>query len=602
MDCSDLIDYFRNNRFPTGIQRVQINLAVCALSDEASGDCCAVVFYAPEPGTWHTISHLDFLSLVNAAAQSSEVDDASWSGIRNRLCTPSSINRFSFSDDDTLINLGTSWWIEDYSLQIRTLKFEKRVRYIPFAHDFIPLMAPEHCAETLSQQFRAALAGMLRNADGFLVNSLATARDLEKAARASGLPRPEIHVITLDGDTRAALTPRTPVEARAAVDRLLEDSSISAESVDKAGYALCVSTLESRKNHLLLFQAWDMMIARHGLEATPYLICVGKSGWLFDAPLAFLKSRPHLAERVKFLSSIDDASLAALYARAKFTVYPSFYEGWGLPITEALCFGKATACSNASSLPEAGGAFVEYFDLFAPREAFEVIDRLAFDDAHRKALEDKIARSYRARTWAQIAAQALDAVSAIVNRRASADEIVAPPPVEWNKLYFMTPRTSGTREVARSAEDIRLGGGWHRCEAWGAWTRTRRAMLRFGLAEPPVGAIALYVQLKGAVGRQVVRVSAAQSREAFEIDVDGAEPSFVRIVFTDGLPGTAEQMLVIESSKLIDLSEVTEGRDKRRVGCGFIQFGLCREADLTGRIAMLEAMSVGAGAASVGKT
>ena len=265
------------------------------------------------------------------------------------------------------------------------------------------------------------------------------------------------------------------------------------------GYELCVSTLESRKNHLLLFQAWDMMIARHGLEATPYLICVGKSGWLFDAPQAFLKSRPHLAERVTFLASIDDVSLAALYARAKFTVYPSFFEGWGLPVTEALCFGKATACSNASSLPEAGGAFVEYFDPFAPREAFEVIDRLAFDDAHRKALEDTIARSYRARTWTQIAAQALDAVSAIVNRDAGADEIVAPPPVEWNKLYFMTPRTSGTREVARSAEDIRLGGGWHRCAAWGAWTRTRRAMLRFNLAEPPMGAIALYIQLKGAV-------------------------------------------------------------------------------------------------------
>ena len=58
-----------------------------------------------------------------------------------------------------------------------------------------------------------------------------------------------------------------------------------------------------------------MMIARHGLEATPYLICVGKSGWLFDAPQAFPKSRPHLAERVKFLASIDDVSLAALYAR-----------------------------------------------------------------------------------------------------------------------------------------------------------------------------------------------------------------------------------------------------------------------------------------------
>jgi hypothetical protein len=51
LDCTDLIDHFQTNRFPTGIQRVQINLAVCALGDETRGDRCAVVFFAPEPAT-----------------------------------------------------------------------------------------------------------------------------------------------------------------------------------------------------------------------------------------------------------------------------------------------------------------------------------------------------------------------------------------------------------------------------------------------------------------------------------------------------------------------------------------------------------------------
>jgi glycosyltransferase involved in cell wall biosynthesis len=515
---------------------------------------------------------------------------------------PTASNQFSFADEDALINLGTSWWIDDYPLQVRTLIHEKRVHYIPFVHDCIPLMAPEHCAEDLARQFRSALSAMLHSADGFLVNSFSTARDLEKAARESGLSQPEIHVVQLNGDIRTALVPVTPEQARAAVHQLFDQVGFRTEILDGVGYAVCVSTLESRKNHLLLFQAWDMMIARRGLEASPCLICVGRPGWLFEAPQTYLKARPYLAERIKFLDNVDDASLAALYTCAKFTVYPSLYEGWGLPVTEALCFGRATACSNASSLPEAGGAFVDYFDPLAPRDAFEVIDRLAFDHAHRRLREEAIARSYRARSWADIAAQALDSVTAIVARRSGETRKALPPRLELRKFYIMMPRGSGSRALAYSAEDFRVGGGWHRCETWGAWTRARRAVLRFSLAEPPIGAIALYVQLIGASDRQIAKIGAAQSREAFEIGLARNATTIARVVFTDGLPPNVEQRLFIDCSELVDLSEVTEGRDKRRVGCGLVSFGLCREYDLTGRIAMLEAINASARIEPAGKT
>jgi hypothetical protein len=198
-DCTDLIAHFSENRLPTGIQRVQINLAKGALADENYGDHCSVVFYSAPAGTWHTFSHLDFLSSVNAAIRTSDVGDQAWAGIRSRLCTPSQANVLSFSEGDALINLGTSWWIEDYLLQVLKLKFEKHVRYIPFIHDCIPLVTPEHCAEALTEQFRAAISGILRNADGFLVNSRATAADLKRIAGELGLPPPDIHVIALDG-------------------------------------------------------------------------------------------------------------------------------------------------------------------------------------------------------------------------------------------------------------------------------------------------------------------------------------------------------------------------------------------------------------------
>ena len=64
-----------------------------------------------------------------------------------------------------------------------------------------------------------------------------------------------------------------------------------------------------------------------------------------------------------FLEGTSDPDLAALYRRCLFTVYPSLYEGWGLPVTESLCYGKTPLLSRVASLPEAGGEFADYFEI-----------------------------------------------------------------------------------------------------------------------------------------------------------------------------------------------------------------------------------------------
>jgi glycosyltransferase involved in cell wall biosynthesis len=361
-ECSDLTEYFNDNRLPTGIQRVQINIIQSGLALEEFARRIRVIFYSRDDRCWHEIAGLDFLSLVNAALQPHSVSDAAWRKIHNRICGAKTAPEFDFAQGDTLINLGTSWWIEDYFLRVRNLKDEYDLKYVPFVHDCIPLVTPEHCAENLTKEFAVWIEGVFRHADSFLVNSRATQSDLAKfAAQFKHDPSP-VHVVPLDGNLNALLSKAEgATDDRKRLRSLFEKNDIAARGSEPPKFVLLVSTLESRKNHILAFMVWDQLLSNLGPESTPYLVCVGKQGWMFENAQAFLKSRPKLQRRVRFLSGVDDDALSSLYDQCEFTLFPSHYEGWGLPVTESLCHSKVPVVANVSSLPEAGGGFSLYF-------------------------------------------------------------------------------------------------------------------------------------------------------------------------------------------------------------------------------------------------
>ena len=85
-----------------------------------------------------------------------------------------------------LVNLGTSLWVADYFLFIRNAKARHAISYVPFVHDLIPVMTPDFCVDGIRKEFAAWLAGLFQHADGFLVNSRSTARDLMEGAERLG--------------------------------------------------------------------------------------------------------------------------------------------------------------------------------------------------------------------------------------------------------------------------------------------------------------------------------------------------------------------------------------------------------------------------------
>src|SRR5262249_54027712 len=143
-------------------------------------------------------------------------------------------------------------------------------------------------------------------------------------------------------------------------------------------FVLSVSTIEARKNHELLYHVWDRLVARHG-DRVPPLVLAGMVGWGVPDLLTRIRLNPRLAGKGLILDHVDDHELLWLYEHSLFTLFPSFYEGWGLPVAESLTLGRPCIVSNAGAVLEASQRLVPALDPLDFGAWYAEIERWLFD-------------------------------------------------------------------------------------------------------------------------------------------------------------------------------------------------------------------------------
>ena len=480
-DASDLFDYFRHNRAPTGIQRVQLNIIGEALRDAAVAPDATVTAFDPATGAWKPVPNPLFLRLAGLATSATDTGAPDWTAAMTALAEAlRDAPALEFSPGSLLINLGTSWWLADYLRHVRAAKARFGIRYVPFLHDCIPLLVPEHCAEGLVDEFARWFAGLCLHADAVLTNSACTRDDFRRLQR-DLLPALDIPctVVPLDGAPAAA-----------------EPGPLPPALCDGRPFVLFVGTIESRKNHLLAFQAWLTLVRQHGAAAVPDLVCVGKQGWLAEPALGLHARSAILREKVHLLHDVPDTVLAALYRGCVFTLYNSFYEGWGLPVTESLAHGKVALVPDHSGLRESGAAGAVFF---APNSEPELVAHawwLSSDAAHRRTHEGRIAAQLTLRPWSEIAAQvAQDAAASAAAALPAPLSRVALPLGQAHPLGLL-PGPEPVIAMA-VADALREGPGWAAAAPWGAWARPGDSRLRLPLPPEAAGAaLRVYLELQ----------------------------------------------------------------------------------------------------------
>jgi glycosyltransferase involved in cell wall biosynthesis len=181
-------------------------------------------------------------------------------------------------------------------------------------------------------------------------------------------------------------------------------TSSPVKEVTAGNYVLYVSTVERRKNHEIVYRAFRRLAERYSPAALPRLLFVGAQGWGVGDLLNEIASDPIVRGLIIQLNQVSDSELRWLYENALFFVFPSLYEGWGLPVAEALTAGKPVIASNCGPLPEIGGDLVEYVDPWDLLGWVSAIERLWLDHGWRQRLSDHIARDYRPSGWSGAAA------------------------------------------------------------------------------------------------------------------------------------------------------------------------------------------------------
>jgi glycosyltransferase involved in cell wall biosynthesis len=172
------------------------------------------------------------------------------------------------------------------------------------------------------------------------------------------------------------------------------------------GFLLAVGTIEPRKNYPRLLSAYRLLKARGGV---PRLVVAGRVGWAYGSALDELRSEPG----VMLLTSVDDAGLRALYRAAGALAFPSLYEGFGLPLLEAMAEGLPALVGDTGALPELAGDAALLVD---PRDVEAIADglrRVLGDTALRARLVEAGRRRAAGYTWEAGAAVTLEALDAL---------------------------------------------------------------------------------------------------------------------------------------------------------------------------------------------
>jgi glycosyltransferase involved in cell wall biosynthesis len=280
----------------------------------------------------------------------------------------------------------------------RALK-AKGVIVVVLNHDVIPFLLPQFFPANTLVSFAETIADHLQYADYALATSPGVARDLRALSERFLGRSMTTRVIKLGAD----LTPPLSAGDEAA-------TTFAATFPELAGlrFLLAVGTVEPRKNQALLLQAFDRLDAKDA-----GLVIAGRRGWMAEEVVAALTSHPAFGKRVFWYADLDDEALRALYRNAYASVVPSHYEGYGLPVVEALSQGCATVTSDAGSLPEVAAGCAEVFPLENGEALFAIIDRLYGDPRYHAALKEKASR-FQPTSWKEAGESVARALEDIV--------------------------------------------------------------------------------------------------------------------------------------------------------------------------------------------
>lgn len=570
-DLSDVFFYLRHHSTVSGIQRVQLGLSEAILKADDFGRDVAFLAAPADGEDYVEIPATTVRKLLKTLERPSvTVEDLS--PIVNRIDADGIA--YEPQSGDLLLIVGAFWVMPGL---VEKLIVHKRngVRIGLFVHDLIPITHPEYCVRDLVDTFTFCLEPALRIADVVVSISENTQREVEKLIARRGFSKPRMIVLR---NAHYSWNPKPSSSAK---------PSPAIRYVLARPYVLYVSTIEVRKNHTLLYRVWKRMIAEES-GPVPDLVFLGRPGWRVQDLMDQIEATEHLDGHITILHGVSDSDLAHLYKNALFTTFPSFEEGWGLPIGESLVFGRPVISSNLSSMPEVGGDFVDYVDPYDVASAYEVFRRMIFDTGYREQRARNIADNFTPRTWDDVAGELVAHIRALDLQQGEDEEAsyhVELPARRLHRVGHGDDRSTYINQgIGRLAPFI-FDTHWYPAENFGRWLRGGAGTLTFVTAQRSQSPV-----------RILLGVVTVPWYEGLPLDLWANETKLGSVVLQPdsrrylALTAVPDQHGTVKLGLAIR-GPIAPGPDERKdLSVGLTTIGYASGDDIAARIDMLEAL------------
>lgn len=271
-----------------------------------------------------------------------------------------SYKKVQFKSGDAVFIGWGEWWDDNFIAMLRREHSDNKLQIIQVIHDLGPIFTPQfssHSTESLTKycQKVVPICSLV------LVVSKHAKGELERWLKAHNYPIPPIRVFRNGDDFSFAkkVKPASP--------------PFKESGVKGGDYILAHGTVEIRKNHMLYYYVYKLAQER-GIKLPPLLVS-GNLGWNTGPLHELITKDPEIGKKIFFVGGVTDEELSWLFDNALFSMYVSFYEGWGVPVAESLARGTPCITANVGSMLEIADGIAYYS---SPASTDELLDKMQF--------------------------------------------------------------------------------------------------------------------------------------------------------------------------------------------------------------------------------